>query len=162
MPKWAGFERVGSVLNPKRALGRIDPLGLAGALVQVGARTATTTMPRRLAGLGVEMTKVATGRSDIAPEAKDRRFENRAWKENPLYRRLGQAYLACSRSALELVDDANLEWRAAERAKLATILVTAALAPTNVPSSTPTSSSAPSKPAAAACARVCRTSHAMS
>jgi polyhydroxyalkanoate synthase subunit PhaC len=133
MPKWVGFERVGSVLKPKNVLGRIDPLGLAGALIQVGARTATTTLPRRVAGFGVEMTKVATGRSDIVPEPKDRRFENRAWKENPLYRRLGQAYLAFSRSALELVDDANLEWRAAERAKLATILVTAALAPTNVP-----------------------------
>jgi polyhydroxyalkanoate synthase subunit PhaC len=133
MPKWLGFERVGSVLKPKNVLGRIDPLGLAEALVQVGARTATTAMPRRLGELGAEMAKVAAGRSDIVPEARDRRFENRAWKENPFYRRLCQSYLACTRSALDLVDDANLEWRAAERAKLATILVTAALAPTNVP-----------------------------
>lgn len=133
MPKRFFFERVGAALSPRCMLGRIDPLGLAGSLAQVGARTATGALPRRMAGLSFEMAKVAVGRSTIAPEPKDWRFENRAWKENPLYRRVCQAYLAWSRTALDLVDDAHLEWRTEERAKLATILVTAALAPTNVP-----------------------------
>jgi polyhydroxyalkanoate synthase len=133
MPKWFTSERIGSVLAPRRVLGRVDPLGLAGALVQVGARTATNALPRRVAGLGVEMAKVAVGRSSIAPESRDWRFENRAWKENPLYRRLCQAYLAWTRTALDLVDDAHFDWRTAERAKLATVLLTAALAPTNAP-----------------------------
>ena len=35
--------------------------------------------------------------------------------------------------ALDLVDDAQFDWRTAERAKLATVLFTAALAPTNAP-----------------------------
>jgi polyhydroxyalkanoate synthase len=130
MPKWFASERMGSV---RRALGRVDPLGLAGAMAQVGARTATNALPRRMADLGVELTKVAAGRSSITPDAKDWRFENRAWKENPFYHRLCQAYLAWTRIALELVDDAQFDWRTAERAKLATILVTAALAPTNSP-----------------------------
>ncbi len=133
MPKRFFFERVGAALSPRCMLGRIDPLGLAGSLAQVGARTATGALPRRMAGLSFEMAKVAVGRSTIAPEPKDWRFENRAWKENPLYHRVCQAYLAWSRTALDLVDDAHLEWRTEERAKLATILVTAALAPTNVP-----------------------------
>ncbi len=133
MPKRFVFERVGSALSPRSVVGRIDPLGLAGALAQVGRRTATGALPRRLAGLGVEMAKVAVGRSSIAPEPKDWRFENRAWKENPLYHRICQAYLAWTRTALDLVDDAHFEWRMEERAKLATILVTAALAPTNLP-----------------------------
>ena len=101
--------------------------------VQVGTRTATNALPRRVGGLGIEMAKVAVGRSAIAPDPKDWRFENRAWKENPLFHRLGQAYLAWSRMALDLVDDAQFDWRTAERAKLATILLTAALAPTNAP-----------------------------
>ena len=133
MPKWFASERLGSALAPRKVLGRVDPLGLAGALVQVGTRTATNALPRRVAGLGVEMAKVAVGRSSIAPDPKDWRFENRAWKENPLFHRLGQAYLAWSRTALDLVDDAQFDWRTAERAKLATVLFTAALAPTNVP-----------------------------
>jgi polyhydroxyalkanoate synthase subunit PhaC len=133
MPKWNTLERLGSALKPRSMLGRVDPLGLAGALVQVGARTATGALPKRVAGLGIEMAKVAVGRSDITPEPKDWRFENRAWKENPLYHRLCQAYLACSRTALDLVDDAHFDWRTEERAKLATILLSAALAPTNTP-----------------------------
>jgi hypothetical protein len=44
---------------------------LAGALVQVGTRTATNALPRRLAGLGVELAKVAVGKSDVAPDPKD-------------------------------------------------------------------------------------------
>jgi polyhydroxyalkanoate synthase len=133
MPKWFASERIGSVLAPRKVLGRVDPLGLAGALVQVGTRTATKALPRRVAGLGVELAKVAVGRSTVAPDPKDWRFENRAWKDNPLYHRLCQSYLAWTRSALDLVDDAQLDWRTAERAKLATILFTAALAPTNAP-----------------------------
>ncbi len=133
MPKWFASERLGSVLAPRKVLGRVDPLGLAGAMVQVGTRTATNGLPRRAAGLGVELAKVAVGRSSIIPDPKDWRFENRAWKENPLFHRLGQAYLAWSRMALDLVEDAQFDWRTAERAKLATVLFTAALAPTNVP-----------------------------
>ena len=79
------------------------------------------------------MAKVAVGRSTIAPEPKDWRFQNRAWKDNLLYHRMCQAYLACSRTALDLVDDAHFDWRMEERAKLATSLLTAALAPTNLP-----------------------------
>ena len=147
MPKWFASERMGSV---RRALGRVDPLGLAGAMAQVGARTATNALPRRMADLGVKLTKVAAGRSSITPDAKDRRFENRTWKENPFYHRLCQAYLAWTRTALELVDDAQFDWRTAERAKLATILVTAALAPTNSPFLNPDAMSAPMRRAAAA------------
>jgi polyhydroxyalkanoate synthase len=133
MPKWFAPERIGSVLAPRKVLGRIDPLGLAGAMVQVGTRTATNALPRRVAGLGVELAKVAVGKSTIAPDPKDWRFENRAWKENPLYHRLCQSYLAWTKTALALVDDAQFDWRTAERAKLATVLFTAALAPTNAP-----------------------------
>jgi polyhydroxyalkanoate synthase len=133
MAKWFAPERIGSALAPRKVLGKVDPLGLAGAMVQVGTRTATNALPRRVAGLSVELAKVAVGKSSIAPDPKDWRFENRAWKENPFYRRLGQAYLAWTRTALELVDDAQFDWRTEERAKLATILLTAALAPTNAP-----------------------------
>jgi polyhydroxyalkanoate synthase len=133
MPKWFAPERIGSALAPRKVLGRVDPLGLAGAVVQVGRRTASNALPRRAVGLGVELAKVAVGRSSVAPDPKDWRFENRAWKENPVFHRLCQSYLAWTRTALELVDDAQLDWRTAERAKLATVLLTAALAPTNAP-----------------------------
>jgi polyhydroxyalkanoate synthase subunit PhaC len=113
-------------------LGRADPLGLASAVAQVTARTATQALPKRSANLALELVKIAAGRSTITADAKDWRFKNRAWTENPAFRRLGQSYLAWARTAADLVDDARLDWRTEERAKLAVSLVTASLAPTNI------------------------------
>ena len=115
-----------------RLLGGVDPLGLADAVVRVAARTATGALPRRMAGLGVELSKIAVGKSTVAPEPTDRRFANRAWTENSAFRRLGQTYLACSKTAFDLVEEADLDWRTRERARFATALVTSTLAPTNV------------------------------
>ena len=115
----------------RRLMGRLDPLGLSGAMVSLGARTATGALPRTLAGVGAELGRIAIGRSTVTPEPKDWRFKNPAWTDNPAFRRLGQAYLAWSRASLALVDEAPLDWRTKERARLATSLATSALAPTN-------------------------------
>ncbi len=115
----------------RRVLGRVDPLGLGGAMVTLGASTATGALPRTVVEVTAEMGRIAVGRSTIAPEPKDWRFKNRAWTDNPGFRRLGQAYLAWSRASLALVDRAPLDWRTKERARLATSLATSALAPTN-------------------------------
>jgi polyhydroxyalkanoate synthase len=114
----------------RRVMGRIDPLGLADATVQVGVRTATG-LPRTVAGVGLELGKIAIGKSDVAPEPKDWRFKNPAWTKNPAFRRLGQSYLTWSRASLALVEDTPVDWRTKQRARLATTLVTSALAPTN-------------------------------
>jgi polyhydroxyalkanoate synthase len=111
-------------------MGRIDPLGLADATVQVGMRT-TTGLPRTVAGVGLELGKIAIGKSDVTPEPKDWRFKNPAWTKNPAFRRLGQSYLAWSRASLALVEDTPVDWRTKQRARLAATLVTSALAPTN-------------------------------
>ncbi len=131
--------RIGRPSGLKRPLvdagafaGRIDPLGFAGALAQVGTRTATRALPARAVGLGVELAKIAVGKSAVAPDPKDWRFTNRAWRENPAFRRLGQSYLAWAGATTGLVDDAGLDWRTEQRAKLAATLLTTTLAPTNV------------------------------
>ena len=84
-----------------------------------------------MAGVGLELGKIAIGKSDVAPEAKDWRFKNPAWTKNPAFRRLGQSYLAWSRASLALVEETPVDWRTKQRARLATTLVTSALAPTN-------------------------------
>ena len=108
------FPRIGPRAMAGRLCARVDPLGLADAVIRVGARTATKALPRRLTGLGVELSKIAVGKSAIAPEPTDRRFANRAWTENPAFRRMGQSYLAWSQTAFGLVDDAKLDWRTGE------------------------------------------------
>jgi polyhydroxyalkanoate synthase len=114
-----------------RMLGRVDPLGLIGAAVRVGSRTATNEIPRAVLGLGVEMARITVGKSVLAPEPKDWRFQNRAWRDNPAFRRLGQSYLAWSRIPNALVEGSSVDWRTKQRGRLAANLVTSALAPTN-------------------------------
>jgi polyhydroxyalkanoate synthase subunit PhaC len=113
-------------------VGRVDPLGLGDATIRLAAHTVTGALPRTMAGVGVELGRIAVGRSTIAPEPKDWRFKHKAWTTNPGFRRLGQSYLAWSRASMRLVDEAPLDWRTKERARLATTLTTSALAPTNV------------------------------
>ncbi len=116
----------------RRAVGRIDPLGLGDATLQLAARTVPgATLPKAASGVAVELGKIAVGRSDIVPDPKDWRFTNRAWTDNPAFRRLGQSYLAWTRASLRVVEDSPLDWRTKTRARLATTLATSALAPTN-------------------------------
>jgi polyhydroxyalkanoate synthase len=112
-------------------MGRVDPLGLTDAALKVGVRSATGALPRTVADVGLELGRIAIGRSSIAPEPKDWRFKNPAWTRNPAFRRLGQSYLACTRASLEVVDRAPVDWRTKERARLAVSLASSALAPTN-------------------------------
>jgi polyhydroxyalkanoate synthase len=110
----------------------LDQLGLVGALGTVATRTALTAMPRRSWQLGSELARIALGRSDVRPAPRDWRFTNRAWAEHPVLSRLGRAYLAWVDTLFGLVDDAELDWRADERARCAVRNLTSALAPTNL------------------------------
>ncbi|HUY40385.1 MAG TPA: alpha/beta fold hydrolase [Candidatus Dormibacteraeota bacterium] len=110
-------------------LARADSLGLLGALAKVAVRSRNA--PRRMADLGVELGKITVGRSGVRPEPKDWRFANRAWSENPAFRRLAQGYLAWAQVVDRIVADADLDWRTTERAQFATRLMTSALSPTN-------------------------------
>ncbi len=85
--------------------------------------------------LATELGQIATGRSDLAPHRKDRRFTDQAWSQNPILRRIVQAYLAGSRAAQDLLAgaSADLDWRDAERLKFLLTNVIAAVAPSNNP-----------------------------
>jgi polyhydroxyalkanoate synthase len=87
----------------------------------------------RLASLGKELGKIAVGRSDVAPAKKDKRFADPAWTENPLYRRLCQAYLSAAHTAESMVGDADLDWRSEQRLSFLVENAIDALAPSNLP-----------------------------
>jgi polyhydroxyalkanoate synthase len=85
-----------------------------------------------------QLVGVARGRSDVAPAPGDRRFAAPVWASNPLYRRILQTYLVTRDELFQLVDDAGLDDKSRERARLALSLVTEALAPTNTLLGNPT------------------------
>jgi len=87
----------------------------------------------QLAALGTELARITTGRSEITPDRKDRRFADPAWSQNPLLKRTVQAYLAAGRTATDLLATADLDWRDDERLRFVLSNLIAAAAPSNNP-----------------------------
>jgi len=85
----------------------------------------------RVVGLTGEQLRVLAGVSDVAPDPKDRRFVDPAWK-NPLWKRLAQSYLGTREAVLGSVDDLDLDDKSADRARFALMQLTEAMAPTNL------------------------------
>src|SRR5215813_7694858 len=78
-----------------------------------------------------ELGRIATGGSELAPDAKDRRFADPAWKESAAYRTLAQGYLAWGNALHRFLDDAKIDKRDAARARFVVSLVVDAMSPTN-------------------------------
>jgi polyhydroxyalkanoate synthase len=78
-----------------------------------------------------ELGRIATGSSELAPDAKDKRFADPAWKNSAAYRALAQCYLAWSGALNRFVDEANVNKRDAERVRFVVSLLVDAMSPTN-------------------------------
>ena len=117
------------------ALGVLRRFRPDGATLRLAASLARN--PQAVAGqaalLGTELSRIATGRSDIAPQRKDRRFADPAWTHNPLLKRAMQAYLATGQAAELMLATADLDWRDAERLRFVLANVIAAASPSNNP-----------------------------
>lgn len=73
----------------------------------------------------------------VAPEPGDRRFEDRAWRENPFLSGLLQSYLVAAAWWRRQVEASNLPEPARRQARYALGIVLDALAPTNLPWTNP-------------------------
>jgi polyhydroxyalkanoate synthase len=100
------------------------------------------TVGRRARSLAAEFGRIAVGTSVVAPPKRDRRFADPAWTENPLLRRVVQAYLAAERTGDELVADAALDGRDDKRVRFLADNMAEALSPSNVPLVNPASAKA--------------------
>jgi polyhydroxyalkanoate synthase subunit PhaC len=111
--------------------------GMAGVRAAAKLAARPQRVASRTAGLAGELAKIAVGRSDVAPDKRDRRFKDPAWSGNPAYRRLEQSYLAWASALDRLVCDANLDWADERRVRFAAENVVDALAPSNFPATNP-------------------------
>jgi polyhydroxyalkanoate synthase len=111
--------------------------GMAGAKLVARLATRPWKVARRGVGYGGELAKIAVGQSDVAPSKKDRRFKDEAWRGNPAFRRLAQAYLAAGKTVDELISDAGLDERSERRVRFSAENLLDALAPTNFPALNP-------------------------
>ena len=122
-------EAAAGALNAGLAAGRAGAGQAAAALAAALAHT--PGLADRALALARELAAAAAGRTVATPAKGDARFADPAWREHPLYRRAGQAYLAAERAINGAVADADVDWRTAERARFAAGVLTSALAPTN-------------------------------
>lgn len=79
-----------------------EALASGGELLRV-LGSHPVALARAQAGLSLEMARIALGRSKLRPGPDDRRFRDSAWRDNPVFSRLLQGYLAWSNALLELV-----------------------------------------------------------
>jgi polyhydroxyalkanoate synthase len=117
------------------ALGVLRRLRPDGAALRLATSLAGRPglLSQQAKALGAELAQVALGRSQVAPGRKDRRFADPAWTQNPLLKRIVQAYLAGSQTADALLAGAELEWRDNERLRFLLTNLIAAAAPSNNP-----------------------------
>jgi polyhydroxyalkanoate synthase len=117
-------------ISPLIGIQRGDIADAAKALlkaVAVSPKRATARYGQYLKQLG----RVVKGDSELAPDAKDHRFADSAWKTNLVYRRLLQAYVATQKELTEYIDGSDLDSREKGQARFFASLVTDALAPSN-------------------------------
>jgi len=90
-----------------------------------------TVAARYYLGFLAELGRIATGGSALAPDAKDRRFADPAWKDSSAYRALAQGYLAWGNALNGFLDEVGIDERDADRARFVVSLMVDAMSPTN-------------------------------
>ena len=111
--------------------------GAAGvkAAAKLGLRP--QRVARRAGLFGLELARIAAGRSGVAPAKGDRRFKDEAWEGNPAFKRLAQSYIATGKYVDGLMDDAQLDWAEERRLRFVAENLLDALAPSNFPVTNP-------------------------
>src|SRR5690348_7356297 len=144
---WAAGEDAMAAVAPEGGLfARLDPVSFGNSLLAVAWRAALHPyatsgafwqFAASLAGIGPEAVARWTGRGDdesgpgAAALAKDKRFADRTWRDNPAFFAIGSAYFAAAGLTEDLLTAGRGDPMADAKARLASDLILAALAPTN-------------------------------
>ncbi|QYJ06273.1 PHA/PHB synthase family protein [Qipengyuania flava] len=119
-----------SALGPLVGLTREDIFGAVAVMLRE-----TASDPQRLMkhgqAVGEDMIKIMTGKSDLAPHPKDKRFQDPAWQYNPFMRAGMQYYLAVQKGAAHWLEDLELDELEKDRARFISNIIIDGLAPTN-------------------------------
>ena len=126
----SGEPEGGSALSPLVGLAREDLMGAVGALLRETALRPGKTA-KHMRAFGGDVIKIATGKSELAPLAKDKRFADAAWTFNPFYRAGVQYYLAMQQSTQRWIDDLDFDDMEKNRARFVSAMILDALSPTN-------------------------------
>jgi polyhydroxyalkanoate synthase len=126
-----------SALGPLIGLTREDIFGAVAVLLRETASNPARLM-RHSQAMGQDMLQIMTGKSELAPDAKDKRFRDPAWQYNPFMRAGMQYYLAVQKGAAKWLDELDLDALEKDRARFVSTIIIDSLAPTNTLAGNPT------------------------
>ncbi len=128
--KLEGEPEGGSALSPLVGLAREDLIGAVGALLRETTMKPERTM-KHAQLFSDDVVKILSGKSELAPDAKDKRFADPAWTFNPFYKAGVQYYLAVQNSVQRWIDDLDFDELERNRARFVSGMILDALSPTN-------------------------------
>ncbi|MGX5803445.1 alpha/beta fold hydrolase [Bradyrhizobium sp. Arg314] len=117
-------------LNPLIGLRGKDLIESTGILFKAMANEPRAAADQWLS-LIAELSSIGGGKSELEPQAGDKRFSDPTWKNSALHSGLLKAYLAWGRALDGFVDQTSLDDADKARAHLITTIIIDALAPTN-------------------------------
>ncbi|EED34844.1 poly(3-hydroxyalkanoate) polymerase 1 [Luminiphilus syltensis NOR5-1B] len=116
-----------SKLPRKNREGSFEPMDFARSLV---SNLSPAVLGREGKDLLTETGRILSGSSEL-DFGKDPRFKDPAWRENPMYKRIGQFYLAMCKATEQIAEQAKHDPMQYEKAKLAVDHINSLLSPTN-------------------------------
>ncbi|NVE93847.1 PHA/PHB synthase family protein [Altererythrobacter lutimaris] len=119
-----------NALGPLIGIAREDFVGAVALLLRETASDPSRIM-RHAQAMGEDMVKIMTGKSDLAPDPKDKRFMDPAWQYNPFFRAGAQYYLAVQKGMRNWVEELELDELERNRANFISNIIIDGLAPTN-------------------------------
>ncbi len=119
-----------TALGPLVGLAREDFVGAIALLLRETASDPVRTV-KHMRNFGEDMVQIMTGKSELAPDPKDKRFKDPAWQYNPFFRAGAQYYLAVQKGMKNWMTDLDLDDLERDRANFISNIIIDSLSPTN-------------------------------
>ena len=119
-----------NALGPLVGIAREDFVSAVALLLRETASD-PSRMFRHARSMSEDMVKIMTGKSELAPDPKDKRFQDPAWQYNPFFRAGAQYYLAVQKGMRNWLEDLELDELERNRANFIANIILDGLAPTN-------------------------------
>lgn len=126
-----------TALGPLVGLTREDIFGAVAVLLRETASDPKRLM-RHSQEMGSDMIKIMTGKSELAPNPRDKRFMDPAWRYNPFMRAGMQYYLAVQKGMANWLEELELDDLEKDRARFISNIIIDGIAPTNTLIGNPT------------------------
>ena len=117
-------------LNPIIGVAREDLMGAVGVMLRETAGRPVKTL-KHLKSFGGEVVRIVQNKSELAPDPKDKRFLDPAFRSNPFYRAGMQYYLAVRQGVGHWMDDLDFDESERARASFVTNMILDSVSPTN-------------------------------